>query len=71
MSRMATGQKIGKVGPTTSAPSSVSTQPAMGTGAQRPFEAGGDQSGEVPHFANNVGKTMGKAGGISKHWSGK
>jgi hypothetical protein len=68
---MAKAEKIGKVGPTTSAPRTVETQPSAGTVGYRPFEAGGDQEGEVPHFANNVGKSLGKAGGMTKHWSGR
>jgi hypothetical protein len=68
---MAGAAKIGKTGPHTMPPKTVDTQPSPGTVGIKPFEAGGDQMGEVPHFANNVGKSMGKAGGMTKHWSGR
>ncbi len=68
---MAKPEKIGKTGPHTMPPTTVSTQPSPGTVGYRPFEASGDQEGEVPHFAQNVGKALSKAGGMSKHWSGR
>lgn len=54
-----TSKKIGMVVSTTSAPKTVSTQPAMGTVGYPPFSHGEeDEKGEVPHFANNVGHSQ-------------
>ena len=50
----------------------VNSQPAPGTVGLRPFETA-DQVGEVPHFANGVGrdeaKSKGQFGDGKGHWS--